>query len=187
MRLTSGSCDDGAHVAISQQAVEGPANGIFTVTAGPNLPHIFWPYVVERPDSSWLMPTYAVTTATSYWAHAVYMIAENNIPGYNYTCVDERTLSTRQTLDAVPTLFLCLLVQPVLTIVAFSIKSFLSLPLSDDFGVIAMLAGIKRPNLDMLGGAGFSGQLARPLRLEISLTEPQAKKPGWYTCCCCDV
>lgn len=178
MRLTSGICDNRPQVDISQETVEGPNNGPFAVTAGPNLPHIFWPFVVQRANSPWLMPTYAVTTATSYWARGVYMIDENNIPGYNYTGIDEQILSTRQTLDAVPMLFLCLAIQPVLTVVAFLIKSMLSLPLSGEFGMIAVLAGIKRSNLDILGGAGFSGQLKRPLRLEISLTERQNKELG---------
>jgi len=178
MRLTSGICDDRSQVDISQEAVEDPKNGLFVVTAGPNLPHIFWPFVVQRAHSPWLMPTYAVTTATSYWARGVYMIDENNIPGYNYTGIDEQILSTRQTLDAVPMLFLCLAIQPVLTVVAFLIKSMLSLPLSGEFGMIAVLAGIKRSNLDILGGAAFSGQLKRPLRLEISLTERQNKELG---------
>ena len=178
MRLTSGTCDNMSEANISQEAVEGPENGPFAVTASPNLPHIFWPFVVQRPNSPWLMPIYAVTTATSYWARGVYMIDENNIPGYNYTGIDEQILSTRQTLDALPMLFVCLALQPVLTVVAFLIKSMLSLPLSDEFGVIAVLAGIKRSNLDVLGGAGFSGELKRPLRLEISLAERQNKELG---------
>lgn len=44
--------------------------------------------------------------------------------------------------------------------------------------MIAVLAGIKRSNLDILGGAGFSGRLKRPLRFEISLTERQNKELG---------
>lgn len=126
MRSTSGICDNRSQVDISQEAVEDSKNGLFVVTAGPNLPHIFWPFVVQRANSPWLMPTYAVTAATSYWPRGVSMIDENNIPGYNYTGIDEQILSTRQTLDAVPMLFLCLAIQPVLTVMAFLIKSMLS-------------------------------------------------------------
>jgi hypothetical protein len=178
MKLMNGVCDSVSHMNISQDVVNSQASGPMSITASPNLPHIFWPYVAERPNSTWLMPTYAVTTATSYWARGVYIIGENNIPGYNYTSVDEKILSARQTLDAVPLLYLCLAIQPVLTIAAWLIKLAWSLPISGEFGMIAVLAGVNRSNLDILGGAGFSGQLKRPLRLEISLDERQNQELG---------
>ena len=124
------------------------------------------------------MPTYAVTTANSYWARGVYIIDKNDFFGYNYTSADEKIVSARQTLDAVPLLFLCLALQPVLTVAAWLIKLAWSLPIGDGFGMIAVLAGVNRSNLDILGGAGFSGQLMRPLRLEISLDERQNQELG---------
>ncbi|KAJ9612129.1 hypothetical protein H2200_003726 [Cladophialophora chaetospira] len=179
MRLLSGICDNSpqAQDDISQEAVTGTAAGVWSVAPAPSLPHIFWRFV-DSPNSPWLMPTYAVTTATAYWARGVYMIDANNIPGYNYTGGDERILSSRRTLDAVPGLFLCLVVLPVITIAAFLTKAAIAVPLGGGFGLIAVLAGIKRSTLDVLGGAGFSGELKRPVRLDVSVGEKRVQEVG---------
>lgn len=180
MRLLSGMCDGApeAQTHVSQEAVAAPADDRFTVAPQPSLPHIFWRFVVLQKDSPWLVPTYAVTTATHYWARGVYMVDENQLPGYSYTGVDETILSSRRTLDAVPGLFVCLVIQPVITVVAFFTKAAIAVPLGGGFGLIAVLAGIKRSTLDVLGGAGFSGQLKRPVRLDILLNEKWKEDRG---------
>lgn len=173
MRLLSGLCERGSavHVSANQESVQGPSSGPFAVSGSPSLPHIFWKFVVRRPDSPWLMPTYAVTVATSYWARALYMIEMNGYQGYEYGVRNQQILSTRQTLDAAPMLFLCLTVQPLLTILAFVTKSVLSLPISGNFGLVSVLAGVKKSSLQMLGGAAFSGNLTRPIKMQISFAE----------------
>jgi hypothetical protein len=170
LRLIEGFCDGRSQLATSQEPVSNPARGVWAVEGSSSLNNIFVSFVKTRPNSTWLMPTYAVTTATYYWARGVYVIPSNNIAGFTYTSIDEQIVSTRKTLDAVPMLFICLAIQPVLTILAFVVKSTTSLPISGNFGLIAVLAGVKSFTLDTLTGAGYSGELTRPLKLEISLT-----------------
>lgn len=179
MRLLSGICDSSpqAQDNINQQAVMDSTSGVFTIDAPPSLPHVFWRFVDDK-DSPWLVPTYAVTTATTYWARGVYMIEANQIPGYSYTGIDEKILSSRRTLNAVCGLFLILAVQPVITIAAFLIKAAVAVPLGGGFGLIAVLAGIKRSTLDMLGEAGFSGDLRRPVKLDVSVGERRGGEVG---------
>lgn len=127
--------------------------------------------MIDRKNSTWLLARYAVEAATTYWARGVYEIKVNAFQGFNYSGMNERIRSTRDTLDAAPLLFFCLAIQPMLTIGAFFTIMALSVPISGNFGLVAVLAEVKRPTLDLLEGAAFSGQLKRPLNLEIIVTE----------------
>lgn len=44
-----------------------------------------------------------------------------------------------------------------------------SVPIGKGFGLVAVLSGINRDSLDLLSGAAFSGELERPVKLNISV------------------
>jgi hypothetical protein len=179
MRLLSGQCDERSEGKVSQAGLVDPIQrNLLTPSPSSSLPHVFWSFVDQRPNSPWLMPTYAVSIVTSYWARALYMVEENQIPGYSYNGTNEQIYSTRQTLDAVSGLFICLIIQPVLTVVAFLLKAWVFLPIGSGFGLIAVLAGIARSTLGILAGAGFSGVLQKPVKLEIWVAGSPEKEHG---------
>ena len=76
------------------------------------------------------------------------------------------------------TLYLVLLVQPILLLVCFVGRLLLySTPVSSGFGLISLLAGVSKDSLDMLRGAAFSGQLKRPVRVRISVVNQYDEEP----------
>jgi len=50
-----------------------------------------------------------------------------------------------------------------------STRLFYSLPISKGFGLVSVLSGIDRKCLDSLSGAGLSGKLKEPIKLNISV------------------
>ena len=67
---------------------------------------------------------------------------------------------TSVTLKRSGWLLFVLTINPALTILAVLIKALLySVPISDEFGLISLLSGVKQDGLDILRGAGLSGKL----------------------------
>jgi hypothetical protein len=65
-------------------------------------------------------------------------------------------------------LFLVLATQPILLIVASFATLFLySTPVSNNFGLTALMAGLLDESRELLRGAAFSGQLERPVTVKI--------------------
>ena len=74
-------------------------------------------------------------------------------------------------------LYLVLAIQPILLLASFmGRRALYSTPVSNGFGLIALLAGVSRDSLDVLRGAAFSGKLTKPVRIRI-LTKDQ--DDGW--------
>lgn len=66
-------------------------------------------------------------------------------------------------------LYLVLGIQPVLLLAFFCARVVLyATPVSNGFGLISLLAGVSREGLETLRGAGFSGELKRPVRIRIA-------------------
>ena len=99
---------------------------------------------------------------------------------YNETYfVEDGKLSLEvPTLRDAGTLHIVLLIQPVLTIVAFlTIVILYDTPIGRGFGMVSVLAGIDRSSLDLLNGAAFSGYLNKDIGLKIRL-ESKAEDVG---------
>jgi hypothetical protein len=147
----------------------------FPLDALPVLGHALTSYSVERNQSAWRLPAFVTAIATSYWARLAFMVPGQMQEGQfdselNYPPTHEYIISTTTTLDATWLLYFLLAFQPVLTLLMFlSTKLLYSSPIGKGFGLVAVLSGIDSDCLDLLSGAGFSGELKRPVKLNISV------------------
>jgi hypothetical protein len=92
----------------------------------------------------------------------------------NYPATDEVIIATTATLDASWLLYLLLAIQPVLTALMFILAAiFYAAPIGKGFGITAVLSGVNKDSLDLLSGAAFSGELERPVRLDISVANDE--------------
>ena len=138
-------------------------------------------------SNQWLMSTFTTTIAAMYWSRLTALFGPDNSatsPEYNdevnYTLPDT-LLSSRQTMDPSWDLYIVLGVQPVLLTV-ISIASFaLSYSSAVDggnFGIIAILAGVRTETLKFFNGASFSSTLTRPIGMKIdTMTSRREKEP----------
>ena len=83
-------------------------------------------------------------------------------------------------------LYVVLGVQPVLIsvlfIASFVLGYFLAVD-GDNFGIIALLAGVRTETLKLFEGASFSGTLKKPVGVRIdTLTTRKDKEPRLGTC-----
>jgi hypothetical protein len=86
-----------------------------------------------------------------------------------YQPTSEIIHSHRSALRASPWLYIILAILPIVTTIAFVLRILLrSTPVSKDFGLISILAGVNPDTLPLLRGAECSGRLERPATLTIS-------------------
>jgi hypothetical protein len=140
------------------------------------LVHSLFPYAEERNNSSWLIPAFTTAVASAYWARFAYMLpsimetAWVPISEYNYPATDEIIIATTATLDASWLLYLLLAMQPVFTALMFILAAiFYTSPIGKGFGMTAVLSGVNKDSLGLLSGAALSGELERPVKLDISV------------------
>ncbi|PMD34198.1 hypothetical protein L207DRAFT_638743 [Hyaloscypha variabilis F] len=140
------------------------------------LVHSLFSYAEERSNSSWLVPAFTTAVASAYWARFAYMlpgIMETAwVPSseYNYLATDELIIATTATLDASWLLYLLLAMQPVFTALMFILAAiFYTSPIGKGFGMTAVLSGVNKNSLGLLSGAALSGELERPVKLDISV------------------
>jgi hypothetical protein len=130
-----------------------------------------------RNTSHWRMPTIVTSVATMYWARSVYMnryLTANymNNPELYYPATNETISSTNVTLNARWPLYLVLCLQPTLTISMFLFAiNLYDTPIDKGFGLVAILSGIDKDSLDVLNGAALSGELKRPINLNVAVLE----------------
>jgi hypothetical protein len=154
----------------------------FPLDAMPVLVHSLGQYS-EHPDSPWLIPAFATGIATAYWARfanqywwSPYPDLRNQwwIPELYYPATGESIISVTTTLNANWLLYLVLSLQPVLTLLMFLFAMFFySTPIQKGFGIIAILAGVDRGSLDIVQGAGLSGELVKPVVMDIVVRKPE--------------
>ena len=98
----------------------------------------------------------------------------------NYT-IPDTLLSSRQTMDPSWALYGVLGVQPIiltLIFVASFALSYFSAVDGGNFGIIAILAGVRTETLKLFNGASFSGTLTRPVGMKIdTMTSRREKEP----------
>ncbi|KAL8773554.1 MAG: hypothetical protein Q9209_001659 [Squamulea sp. 1 TL-2023] len=81
-----------------------------------------------------------------------------------------RMIKRNTTLKRSPWLIFILSIHPVLTILAMLAKAVLfRTPISDDFGLISLLAGIHGKGIEKLRGAALSGKVSKKMRVRFSV------------------
>lgn len=130
-------------------------------------------------NSPWKIPSTVMAIAGIYWARNAFLVGKTDTDGTNatnisldflYTTKHESINSTRSTLYAHAVLYVVVALQPVSTVLMYSLNMFLyAIPVSDDFGLVSILSGIDPGTLPLIGGAGLSGKLQKPVTLNISV------------------
>lgn len=97
---------------------------------------------------------------------------EDGVYNISYPVSDARLITEVSILKDNWSLYFILAIQSILIILTFVATTLLhATPVSRGFGLPSVLAGIDRSGIDMLNGSGFSGELRKPVRLEISVSE----------------
>lgn len=135
----------------------------------------------SQSQSPWLVPSLTTSVASMFWARIIYVNPTNNtFPEIYYTPTEEIIWSTRSTLQASWGLYLTLSIHPILcTAMLLSICFCYQTPIGTGFGLISVLASIRRDNLDQLAGAGFSGTLMRKVPLKIDVQNSHSHPRIW--------
>lgn len=134
----------------------------------------------------WLMSTFTTTVAAMYWSRATARFGPDNyngiLPAYkdeiNYT-IPDTLLSNRQTMDPSRALYIVLGVQPVLIsliFIASFVLSYFSAVDGGNFGIIALLAGVRTETLKLFDGASYSGTLKKPIGVRIDRVSLREEK-----------
>ncbi|OAL51404.1 hypothetical protein IQ07DRAFT_631275 [Pyrenochaeta sp. DS3sAY3a] len=114
---------------------------------------------------------YATAVAISFWARPLTQQSDTRkYKDTKYPPMDEVLVSIRPTLRASWVLYLIISIQPIIGIMGI-VAGFLlrRTPVSTEFGLMALLAGVKRSSLDVLRGAAFSGKITKPVWLLIGV------------------
>jgi hypothetical protein len=171
--LVNGSCD-GTRTSETLLSISNYTP--FPIDTLSVLVHSLLGYAEARNKSSWLVPAFTTAVASAYWARFAQMLPaimeDNTVPQseYNYPATNELIIATTATLDSTWLLYLLLAMQPILTALMFILAAtFYASPIGKGFGIAAVLSGINKDSLDLLSGAALSGELERPVRLDISV------------------
>lgn len=142
-----------------------------------------------RKGSPWLIPTHTMVIASMYHTlfaakNATIKVQQDGSFAAAWNLTLTRTgntyyteiYSSRMTLEGrVPALratiglYFIIAIQPFLTILAyFASFTMYSVPIGRTFGLVSIMAGIDRTTLDLIMGAGFSGELHKPIGLSIN-------------------
>lgn len=173
IRLVSGHCyPNTLAVHVDPKVVENYAPP--SIDCLPNLwATLSWLNVSTHGDgaSTWKIPSYAIAVAISYWSRSAFLMdpgTRRSLQDVDYAPSGESIRSTRPTLRVNWLLYLILSIQPALGLVGVLVTvSLYGAPIGTGFGLIATLAGVQRSSLDILGGAGFSGEVNQPISLQI--------------------
>jgi hypothetical protein len=177
--LVGGDCPVN-HMANSS-ILQGPGLAPFAYDALPTAQHIFGAFATspEQANPAWLNATCSVFVITMYWARGLYMLNE---PGGQSSYSDyysgpdqprnQTIVSTRITLYSSKLLFLVLATQPIITLAALAVTIWLyDIPLGSGFGIVSILSGFDPSRSRSIAGAGLSGELTAPVKLEVAPTK----------------
>ncbi len=176
IQLVSGNCTG---ELTDQSVMMGAFCNPFSLDALPVLRYNLESYVRLRVNSTWQIPTYAISVASMYWARLTFLAQEPLSWGYctnavnvSYAVDSETVTSTRTTLNARWLLYIVLALQPLLTCITFLLVTlFYYSPIDKGFGMIAVLSGVNKDSLDLVRGAALSGELSKPVKLGIEVDD----------------
>ncbi len=176
IQLVSGNCTG---ELTDQSVMMGAFCNPFSLDALPVLRYNLESYVTLRVNSTWQLPTYAISVASMYWARLTFLAQEPLSWGYctnavnvSYAVDSETVTSTRTTLNARWLLYIVLALQPLLTCITFLLVTlFYYSPIDKGFGMIAVLSGVNKDSLDLVRGAALSGELSKSVKLGIEVDD----------------
>lgn len=181
IQLDSGLCngtilDDDRQLLITDNAL---FLGVWYMSS---LVEFLGPFATTRNNSVWTGRYFATATATMLYSRITMRDSASNAArpddwdlrfkgrtisdlGLIYP-VNETATYTRPTLRRSGALYFVLAIQPVLTVlVLILLAAWHSTPVGKNFGLISILSGTDRRNLDLLHGAALSGELAKRVQL----------------------
>jgi hypothetical protein len=158
------------------------------------------PFATTRNASKWAVPSYAMAVASMYqsriastdgavpvqragiinyyWSldtapNDTYtydnLVVGNYVERYNGTLT---SILQRPVLRADGSLYVLLAIQPMLSLIAFITTVLLrQVPLAHGFGLISLLAGVEREDLDLLAGATLSGQTKKAVSVAVEIVK----------------
>lgn len=187
VKLSDGHCPDksAAGHTPSSRVLHHGLTSPFALDVLPVLVNSIGVYSTIRPSSPWKQVSYLVAAANTWWARSAYLnygeptFAKpderwvfQTFPETIYHPRNQNISSTRPTLDAHWGLYLVLAVLPFITFLLYlPLLLLYSLPVGTGFGLVSILASIDRHSLDLIQGAGLSGELKGPIRLGLSSEE----------------
>lgn len=186
--IVNGSCDQPALPASAQNIFKHASFAISKYFM-PSLIEYLGPFSDARSQSQWIVPSFSIVLANTWWARATTLNGYQNWgdnktvfvdPNPNatqrsdiYYQVDDHLTWERPTMNTSWALYFVFAIQPVLTILIFLADIFLRrTPIGRGFGLISLLAGIRVDSLRLLEGASFSGKLKKPLAVKITVASP---------------
>jgi hypothetical protein len=191
--LISGHCS-ATPLGAAMQYYDNSQLGLQT-SYTPMLAEYLGPFATKRAHSQWLLPTFAVVTASMYSSAMAQFGGEvaiqpagwldqlisDNDPSFNGTYIERYFLNNTlvlevPTLEPLGTLYFVLVIQPILTLAAFVAVTILyETPISRGFGLVSILAGVDRNSLNVLDGATFSGEIGNPVGLRINIKREEVE------------
>ena len=154
------------------------------------------PFTEEsRKNSLWFMPASCTVVASMYWSRVTTFNVKTlwgdstttdgapstgrSLPADLGYYVSDIVVSSRRTMDPSLLLYAVFAVFPVLTALLFTCGLLLrNLPIDSGFGMIALLAGVRKETLQTLKGASTSGKLKSPIRVSIIVHDVSAAAKG---------
>lgn len=192
IELVSGDCDADP-LPIEYQYYDNCQLSLWDVL-GRSISDNLAAFTTDRNQSRWKIPTHAVVLASAYQsipsAKLGYFPIQISGPMWKFWNVtggmfyekyssDETLKFEVAALKDSWGLYLVLIVQPALTIIAFCMAVFMfSTPISRTFGLVSIMAGADRKSLDLLSGATFSGELRRKVGLKIRVLPSTSEDDG---------
>lgn len=186
LELVSGSCD-GPPLPDTSQDLFYHNSFSFGPYYIPMLMEYLGPFSDLRNASHWLLPTFTTAVAGMYWSRATAMNGyhpdQKKLPEYYsdpgtfnttreldqvYYAVDDQLVSIRRTMNTSWLLYFTFALQPILTTILLIASACMRCtPIDRGFGIVALLAGVRKETLKLLEGASYSGELKEPLTVDI--------------------
>jgi hypothetical protein len=188
VKLLEGQCfnESSASQTPNSRLLHDGQTSPYALDVLPVLVNTLGPYSTTRPNSNWKQISYVVAAVNAWWARSAFLNfgtpdRDSIVMKYPETLYHPRNqtiMSTRSTLRAVWGLYVVVGALPLVTMLTFlPLLLFYSLPIGRGFGLVSILAGIDRDSLDLVKGAGLSGELERQIRLDISSERVANNKP----------
>ena len=151
----------------------------------------------SRKTSPWFMPASCTVFASMYWSRVTSFNVKTlwgdstttdgapstgrSLPADLGYQVSDIVVSSRRTMNPSLLLYVVLAVFPALTALLFICGLVLrNLPIDSGFGMIALLAGVRKETLQILKGASTSGKLKNPIRVSIVIHDVPAAAKGLH-------
>lgn len=203
IELIDGVCNGTVPEGTFQKPIVNNEDGLFPgIWYMASLLEIIGPFSKNRTGSPWEIPSMATSVAAMMWSRIAAVsttfgllnegsghIAPSDIARVRYgdTTIsdaglfyklEDEVIWARSTLRKEPWLYFVLAIQPALILLVIGMTlMFHSTPIDEGFGLISILSGMSRSNLDVLRGSSLSGRLTQNVKL---IMEPKHQESRGY-------